>query len=113
MLPNQDLLEKTIGLLPKEGATEIAKFLEAQGVKGIKENATQCPVARWLQRELGVDTDARETVIVTGRISAAVNGPKAINIVDSVATPPSVQHFIQKFDLGDFPKLELPRPPSE
>lgn len=72
-----------------------AAVLRRLGVKGVRGSACDCPVARYLRRELSLPADA---VLVSAR---------EVTAGEAVAYPPSqVSRFVLAFDRDAYPELE-------
>lgn len=76
----------------------VASFLEGQGVKGRRYAPQRCPVAVYLQR---VFPDVG--YLEVGPLWIPL-GPARVN------TPPPIRRFIDAFDDGQFPALEIEEP---
>ena len=71
---------------------DIAAFLEAEQVHGLKSHPAECVLANFIRRETGVPCQV-------GRTNTRVQG----TIIDN---PPVVCNFLKLFDDGCFPLLE-------
>lgn len=96
--------EHAVTLLMNLGDTsaEVAGNLRSGGFTGIPDDSCNCPVARFLQRELG-------TVSVTVGSQAHIEDEDEKNGVD---LPKAVTDFVNNFDDGDYPELEELTPPK-
>lgn len=76
---------------------QIRDYLVREDIKGIRWSSYSCPVARYLNRELGTPRQLRAQV---GLIQVAL-------IVENIRvdTPPEVAMFISNFDLRVYPEL--------
>jgi len=70
----------------------VADHLRQAGIKGKRQSAHQCPVARFLSEKTGQEVS----------VCAFDLG----NTNYFYATPPAVAEFIRLFDAGNFPDLE-------
>ena len=85
--------EEVLGRLPCM-PDEIAVFLHDQGIRGTQCLSTNCPIAKWLKREVPeLATDV--AVAVTPLIA------EVAQLVE-VEMPPVVTDFIVAFDAGDY-----------
>jgi len=95
----------------KEAATElgttpaeVAASLATRGVKGVRNTVRILnPIVRFLQTRLRVDATALD-VIAGDKVRLRYGkGPS-----ESAAVPQPVQQFIEEFNRGGYPELELP-----
>jgi hypothetical protein len=89
-----DVLAVTILLNEMDRWTDIAKELEAQGIKGYRGDACQCPVARFVKQTLPVHFTVSQSYFVVNHID------------QNYVTPRRVAEFIADFDMGYHPRLE-------
>lgn len=88
----QERLERALAKLP--GTSEcIAAFLKKIGIKGRKCKEAACPLANYFKKETGMYTR------VPG--NTARNGEAVVNL------PYQAIDFVNKFDLGSYPDLEV------
>lgn len=78
---------------------EIAAHLLSLGIKGVKEDAHQCPIASYLIFLLG----GSPTDFMVCRTCAHWYDDR----YHDLKLPPPVRSFITKFDLGHYPDLEV------
>ena len=87
-------------LLRRLGSTPegVAHSLMARGLRGVVDDAENCPVAAYLSEE--------------GAESIAVNA-QCIECEDfEVLTPRPIAHFVSQFDDGHWPELIEPQDPG-
>lgn len=94
--PLQQRLETTLRKLPN-GYRAIARYLEAEGIKGVPENACSCPVARWVRRDMEIPY-----VAVTGSV---VMVRDETDLAAMVIGRHHIRRFVSEFDGGTFPGL--------
>jgi hypothetical protein len=82
-------------------ADAIAANLRAQDIKGFRSITNQCPVARWLWREVDgcTDVDVDDSV----NIYTTVNGPHLRSLECDFSN--AVRGFIENFDERRYPDL--------
>lgn len=76
----------------------IALFLAAHGVRGKKDSNCECPVARWLAESTGL-------AFVVERYETMLENPSTF--ADVWPLPAVVSEFIELFDQGEYPELEM------
>jgi hypothetical protein len=79
----------------------VARNLDAMGFRGCKNNDSNCPVANYL---LASVSDACRVRVLCGDASVLDSDDNRI----SADWPPAVDEFIELFDNGRFPALEVP-----
>lgn len=77
----------------------VAAFLESQGIKGTIGHSTKCPLAVWLQREVGHDN------VRVGGATISIPHEGATTKVD---IPAVLFAFMLDFDGGFYPNLRHP-----
>src|SRR5260370_12740798 len=90
---------------------EVAKFLQAQGIKGSRVNPFQCPIARYLLRRIG----HRYSVFPPCFWYSPEKGEPAPRepIEKNGRLPQNVRAFLHRFDHGDYPDLFEPEPEAK
>lgn len=90
-------LEAAVAKLSRlETAEEMAQFFKAEGITGQAAHASKCPVAQWLQREIGSPRV---------RVSATISIGHANGTTTVMDSPTVVGDFFRAFDKGAFPYL--------
>lgn len=82
-----------------DSADAVATSLEVAEIKGRREEASCCPVARWLRRETGlscISVDLSQIHVWAGRDLDQI----------TVRTPPAVNDFVGHFDDHGYPELD-------
>lgn len=93
------IVETSLEKLSAQGAPwNIAEFLKAEGIKG-QSGAYNCPVAVYVNRELGLSDDIWSVVMVN---CLAVAVPRA---AVRVPIPGNVGAFTSDYDRGAFEEL--------
>jgi hypothetical protein len=96
------VVESSLGKLAAQGSSwAIAAFLKGEGVTACHGGgAYNCPIAVYVNRELGIDTQVwRSAVAVT---ETAVSVPRA---GVRTPTPDVVSTFVNDYDKGRYPDL--------
>ena len=90
-------------------ADKVATSLRDAEVKGRRNNAAQCPVARYIARRVVERVPSTRLQIDILSDTAVITAPKPNADVDDVIVtvelPDSILAFIQRFDQGDYPDL--------
>jgi hypothetical protein len=93
-----------IGKLVAQGSPrQIALFLTQEGLTGWRHQGYSCPVAKYLNREIGVRQEPLSwnwNVVLVNQVRIAV----PIRGV-SLPIPPEIGKFVQEFDAGAFNEL--------
>lgn len=76
---------------------QVRDFLIAEGIQG-GSGAYQCPVARYLSRELGAAPNWYIACVGPEMCSVPRDGAR-------VPTPPEIGKFIHRYDHGAYPEL--------
>jgi hypothetical protein len=82
-------------------ADAVARNLEAMGFRGCRSKESNCPVAHYALASI---PDAREVSVIYG-------GVAALNAADDRVDVPmtdAIEHFVEFFDAGGYPGLEVP-----
>ncbi len=79
---------------------EVAASLDAEGIKGLRFRAQDCPIANYLRH---IYPEA--TTCLVGSDRATVKVDVYEDNSESVQLPEAVIHFIADFDLGKYPNL--------
>ena len=82
-------------------ANAVARNLEAMGFKGCREGESNCPVANYL---LASFPGVREVVVSVGSAFLYRDGQEHVE----APWPFAVDAFVELFDAGRFPDLEVP-----
>ncbi|HEY8341447.1 MAG TPA: hypothetical protein VIK75_00350 [Calditerricola sp.] len=122
----QKLLDAVRRLEELGSAEAIAQLLREQGIKGYRKVSTDCPIARYLSREIDASEHGFAVAVDYEPDSAVLAGVKEVTIhllndwgddeygetiyevIGSFVAPESVSEFVRRFDDGDFPDLALP-----
>jgi hypothetical protein len=84
-------------------ADEVATALQAKGIKGVRNSARQLnPLVRYVQRHLKVDALGLD--VMKGDTLRLVFHQKR---KEEVSLPKAVIQFLDSFNLGKYPKLEM------
>lgn len=92
-----DKAEHALAVIGRLSADQIADFFKFEGIKGFPITAGQCPIANYLNRELG----GRHSICRDSFFASYDD----IGSDYSTSIPDSVAHFIQKFDMYFYPEL--------
>lgn len=91
-----DNLVDGMATLDEQGTPEqIAQFLLRENVRGWRGQAYECPLARFLDRELNADARLRPVLVSPARYGVPIMGI-------TILTPPRVDAFVRAFDGGMF-----------
>ncbi|MFI7042611.1 hypothetical protein ACIBI0_38540 [Microbispora rosea] len=86
---------------PDEDPNALATALEAAGITGRMNDTGQCPLARWLSKNLD-----GATLTVDADEIYAVHAPTVQDFQEAVVDLPDVLWgFIRRFDKGEYPVL--------
>jgi hypothetical protein len=86
-------LRNAVDTLPHDTVDNVAEFLRSQGITGKPELAKACPVARYLEKQVGAP------VFVLGSTARFVMSGRATHL------PRAVEKFVTAFDMGEYPDL--------
>jgi hypothetical protein len=89
-------LEQLVNELGQLTPDQIADKLRAQGIKGYIDSSFACPFAMFLQKELDLRAEVEPGYSVT------LGFPILI-----ITHPTSLEKFINKFDLNEYPDLVI------
>src|SRR2546423_12872165 len=82
---------------------EIANTLRAKGIQGVRNTARFLnPMVRYVQRMIKVDALSVD-VMTPGAIRMKMNGHEEVAVL-----PKPVAEFLDAFNVGKYPELELP-----
>lgn len=84
-----------------ESEFELALFLKDEGIKGLRQAHSYCPIANWVKLQTGED------VSVTGRNVWCFTNPCMSDHKDrKYEASDAMNAFVNRFDAGEFGYLE-------
>lgn len=99
-----ELARKHLELLVEmKTSREIARFLESEGVRGVKKIPQICAISVWLTDKVsGITVDTRYSRVTVREL----RGLEQFRILST----PAMNTFLRAFDRGQYPKLvkEIP-----
>lgn len=81
---------------------EIAQFLTDENVRGYKGDSDSCVITHWLENNTGFDVSTEDEIRFY--TTDPMDNLECWSVVDIT---PAVKSFIEEFDNGKFPQLEL------
>lgn len=89
-------IKEALDKLPTDSAGDIAAFFQEQGIRQQHGRFVSkgCPIATFLQREVGDDSIS---------VGCTTAGGRREDISNSL--PPAAQDFVWRFGRGDYPEL--------
>lgn len=106
-IPPAKTLTELLAKLEQLGSADaIAKFFYNEGVRGERNIASGCPIAKWLTVETGGEYSVNGASVCEFPTSKQLAGGRKEGVV---ALPDAAREFIRNFDTGAYAHLAIGR----